>query len=362
MKKISKILFAGLAMICLVGLLYAVAHPFQETEHTAKKERIFRSAEYCQQCHPKEYDQWSRSAHSSSFSSLVFQKFFNQFLNDTDAKNKRVCLRCHAPAAVFNEDLEMKIPENNSPVSCEICHSITGYDSKYELLFDMTGNMFSTNNATLGMGHNVLKNPRINKTEWCAPCHTLVNPNQANIICSQDIRYDNWKENTGRPEQCQDCHMRDGQGNVDHSFRGISNPTFLKNALKIRWDVSIEPENYKVKLIIYNDKIAHLFPSGMSLTRVVVEAAIVNSESETLYKQEAFLGRLYEDQDGLWPVAGWKGSKIRIDNAISPLESRMMVFNLPVVADADSVVLKVYYSRYPEDKEQLIIFNDQKKL
>jgi len=362
MRKFVKMLFAALIATCFACLVNAVINSLPETDHTAKKERVFRPAEYCRQCHPKEYDQWSKSAHSFSFKGPVFQNFFNQFLKDTGATGKRVCLRCHAPAAVFNEDLEMKVPENNSPVSCEICHSISGYDSKYELIFDMAGNMFSKNKTTLGEGHNILKNPNINKTEWCAPCHTLVNPNQKNIICSQDIRYNSWTENTGRPEQCQDCHMRDSQGNVDHTFRGISDPAFLKDALKIRWDVAIEPENYKVKLIIYNDKIAHLFPLGMSLTRVVIEAAIVNSESRTLYKQEAYLGKLYEDKDGLWPVAGWKGSKIRIDNAIAPLESRMMVFNLPVVTNADSIVLKVYYSRYPEDEQQLIIFINQKKI
>jgi hypothetical protein len=334
----------------------------QESAQMQKNGRNFHSAEYCGQCHTKEYEQWGKSTHSTSNKNPVFQRFLNQFISDTGNKNLRICLRCHIPAAVFNQDIEMKNPDNNAPISCEICHSITGIDSNYELMFDMAGNMFANHSATLGAGHNVIKNASISKTEWCAPCHTAVNPKQKNYICSQDMRFDSWKENTGRPEQCQDCHMRDSFGNMDHSFRGISNPELLKDVLKIRWDVTIEPTNYKVKLIINNDKIAHLFPVGMSMKRVVIEAALANSESKILYKQEAYLGKLYEDRDGIWPVPGWRGIKIRIDNAISPLESRMMVFNLPIVSSADSIILRVYYSRYPDEKDQPLIFRDQKKI
>lgn len=351
-----------LAILCLAGLLFAFINSNQEKEHSEKKKRNFRAAEYCQQCHPREYEQWSRSAHSYSFKGSIFQNFFNQFLNDIGTENKRICLKCHAPAAVFNDDVEMKVEGDNSPVSCEVCHTLTGYDADYRLMFDTEGNMFSTGEAALGEGHMVYKNSKMGTSEWCAPCHTAVNPKIKNMVCSQDIRYNSWKENTGRSEQCQSCHMRDKQGNVDHTFRGISDPSLLENVLKVRWDVSILPENYKVKVIIYNDKIAHLFPAGMSMKRIVIEAALLNNESKTIYKQEAFLGRLYEDRDGIWPVPGWRGTKIRIDNAISPLESRMMVFNLPIAANVDSISLRIYYSRYPDDKEQPVIFSEQKPI
>lgn len=334
----------------------------QEQKKPSVSGRAFHSAEYCGQCHTKEYEQWSKSAHAVSNKSQLFQRMFNQFLADTDGRNKRICLKCHTPASVFNQDIEMKNPDNNSPISCEICHTITGINSDFDLTFDVEGNIYAANSAMLGEGHNVVKNSQISKSELCAFCHTKVNPKYKNYACSQDYRYTSWKENTGRPEQCQDCHMKDSSGKLDHSFKGTSDPELLKNVLKIRWDISIEPTNYKVKLIINNDKIAHLFPAGMSMKRVVIEAAIVNAESKIIYKQEAYLGKLFEDRDGIWPVPGWRGSKVRIDNAISPLESRMMVFNLPIVSSADAITLRVYYSRYPDDKEQPVIFSEQKKI
>jgi hypothetical protein len=359
-RKFLILCFLVLSVVLILDQNYIINQEEDTSEITFRRE--FRSAEYCSQCHTREYEEWLQSSHSRSLINENFQKLFQRSIEETSGETRRICLRCHSPAAVFNNDLELKDNRNAQPVSCEICHSLLSYDSNYELVFDTTSRMFATREANMGPGHNVVRNMNITTSKMCTPCHTLEHPDQKYLTCSRDISYDKWREITGRTDTCQDCHMRDSFGNIDHSFPGGNSESMVEGALQVRWNLTITNNEYKARIILHNPDVGHDVPAGMTLRRLIIRVSLLDSDEGEIYKQEAFLGRIYEDKDGIWPVMGWKAERIKFDNSIAPLEKRMIMFNMPLHSRARYILLEIIYSHHPNDEDTIPIYTDRKRL
>ncbi len=332
----------------------------EEASMTLK--RNFRSAEYCGQCHPKEYRQWQTSKHSQSLLNDKFQDLFRSATKDIGTRAKQICLICHAPAAVYNNDLSFTDSRNSRPVNCEICHSITGIDKSGNLIFASGELMDSNNTADMGEGHRVVKNSNFSSSDSCKPCHTHKSNEHKYLYCSQDIGYDKWKEITGRLDTCQDCHMKDSFGEIDHSFPGNSDADILAGSLNTRWSFTSGYSGYKVRVIIHNSEAGHKIPAGMNLRKVLIKITLLNSEDVELYTQDAQLGRVFEDREGIWPVMSWKADELRFDTSINPLEKRMIMFNVPKHARARKVKVEVLYSHFPGDENPIIMYSDTRDI
>jgi hypothetical protein len=360
MKYLKTTIFFLIVFSLLLSVFILNSQEIDEPEIQLK--RLFRSAEYCGQCHGEEFNQWQISRHSKSLMSENFQRLYQQSIKETNGETRKLCLRCHAPAAYFNSDFTLDDVRNRRPVNCEVCHSLITHTETLDPVFDTSDNLFSKEDAKMGDGHNVIASKRITQDEFCSTCHTAVHPGDKFLSCAQDIEYNKWKEITGKFNVCQDCHMRGTWDNVTHLFPGSYNTDLMEGSLDVRWNFITTFSGLKARVILYNSDVGHKIPAGMTLKRLIVRISLLNKDSETIYKQDAQLGLIYQDREGIWPVMPWKAKDLKFDNSISPLEKRMITFNLPSVQNPVYISLDVIYSHYPDDEEPITIYSDKKQL
>jgi hypothetical protein len=136
----------------------------------------------------------------------------------------------------------------------------------------------------------------------------------------------------------------------------------LEGSLNTRWSFSVGYSGYKVRVILHNSDVGHKVPAGMTLRKILVRVSLLTIDDKSVYKQEASLGKVYEDDEGVWPVMGWNAEKIRVDNAITPLEKRMILFNIPARRSAVKVRLDILYRHHPGDESMITIFSDTKNI
>ncbi len=152
---------------------------------------MFDSAEdKCQHCHNDLYDTWAKSGHSKAWRGAIFQSQFqgvvrgriNQLdLSTPDGKKKfkgrvKFCVKCHAPAAVYSDDVQITLtelapdPSNLKSLKAEHENNTAGPgfdpESPTSLVwFDAAGKVFK---ATIHVG-----NKHNREGVSCAYCHSI---------------------------------------------------------------------------------------------------------------------------------------------------------------------------------------------
>jgi nitrate/TMAO reductase-like tetraheme cytochrome c subunit len=162
-----------------------------------------------------------QSHHESSFRNPLFQaQYFEDLLPRASRDPKlveeaRSCTACHAPVAwSFRRQHfagTMPVDPSMSGVTCDLCHTITGYDGPEP----RNGNFISApSDRKLGPfpsetnWHHIYSELQT-KSEFCATCHEAVN----HLGLGVKTTYTEWKKSPFAAQriQCQDCHMtRDG--------------------------------------------------------------------------------------------------------------------------------------------------------
>ena len=89
----------------------------------------FPSASTCAQCHPKQYREWSVSAHAYAQLSPLMTAFQNALNRKNSSTAGDFCLRCHAPtAAALGEPVSMsnldRSPAAREGITCVACHRV----------------------------------------------------------------------------------------------------------------------------------------------------------------------------------------------------------------------------------------------
>jgi len=205
---------------------------------------------------------------------------------------KAGCNGCHAPLAFLAGDIPPARPERgtraNEGVSCQLCHSITGFEGEVPHNFNYVVAPGVTVQGRRPdsdpMSHEVAVNPFLTSAELCGTCHNEKDPFGQWVKAT----HLEWKESPQAAAGivCQDCHMPPAAGTAavggggpdrsdvrQHLFHGAHDPGKLAGAVEVRIhprELEAQPGG-KVVLAatVVNAKAGHMIPTGSAEERVV---------------------------------------------------------------------------------------------
>lgn len=285
----------------------------------------FKTPEFCgTSCHKDFYQQWKQSMMSQSYTHHWDEiEYFELAVPHAEkdskvAEVKEGCNGCHAPISFAVGDVPPPKPEFNSRanegVSCEVCHSISGFKGDVPYNFNYILSPGKTKQGIRGVGnspeHLIEKNAFLSTAEFCGTCHNEKSPFGV-WVKSTHLE---WKEGPYSKQgvTCQTCHMPSAEGFTaamgtkypdarQHLFHGAHDEGKIKGTIELRIHPDIrevEPgEVVKFTAALFNAKTGHKFPSGSVEDRIVwlhVEAIDASGKVYHLkVDKKGFLGEEY---------------------------------------------------------------------
>lgn len=257
----------------------------------------FKTPEFCgTSCHKDFYQQWKQAMMSQSYTHHWDEiEYFDLAVPHAEkdekvAEVKAGCNGCHAPISFAAGDVPPPKPEFNSRanegVSCDVCHSISGFKGEVPYNFNYILNPGKTKYGIRGVGnspeHQIQKTDFLSTAEFCGTCHNEKSPFGV-WVKSTHLE---WREGP-YPKQgvtCQTCHMPPAEGFTaamgnkypdarQHLFHGAHDEGKIKGTVELRIHPDIrevEPgEVLKFTVALFNAKTGHKFPSGSVEDRIV---------------------------------------------------------------------------------------------
>ncbi|MFN3149779.1 multiheme c-type cytochrome [Bremerella sp.] len=192
---------------------------------TPLTEMEFPSAKQCQSCHPKQYDEWSRSMHAYAQHSPVFEAFNLTLMERTSGTQGTFCTRCHTPVGTALGENGNRRNVHRSRISmegvtCVSCHrrSTKHYKSSGRVPVEpgklMDACMYGPFDDAAGgeaMGTHASQGlPYIKTSQFCGECHDVTNPQGVRL----EEAFSEWQNSPAAKQgiTCQQCHMGPVQG------------------------------------------------------------------------------------------------------------------------------------------------------
>ncbi len=258
----------------------------------------FEKNEVCAECHTDIARQYAQALMSKSFTHQWDEaEYFELALPHAEkvakvAGVKAGCNGCHAPLAFLAGDIPPKRPSEgtraNEGVSCDVCHSITGFEGEVPFNFNFVIEPGETKQGvrtgTESPHHKIAANPFLASAEFCGTCHNEKDPWGLWVKAT----HLEWKESPqGRAGiTCQQCHMPAAPGNSapeaggqdhpdvrQHLFHGAHYPDMLNGAIQVGIVASNDTvkagETARFIATVMNVKAGHKIPSGSAEERVV---------------------------------------------------------------------------------------------
>ncbi|MEW4486860.1 multiheme c-type cytochrome [Thalassoglobus sp. JC818] len=182
-------------------------------------ETDFVSARECAQCHPRQYEEWSRSMHAYAQHSPVFEAFTLTMVERTGGTIGTFCTRCHTPIGVsIGEDASMRNVHRSrismEGVTCVVCHRLEKPFYKASGRLPVTpgllrdGCMYGPFKDSVdpdGSGHPAEEAAHLTKSSFCGSCHDVTNP----VGVRLEEAFSEWQNSPAAKQgiSCQDCHM-----------------------------------------------------------------------------------------------------------------------------------------------------------
>ncbi len=259
-------------------------------------------------CHNDFYMQWQQTMMSQSYTHHWDEiEYFRLAVPHAEkdpvvAGVKAGCNGCHAPLSFLAGDVPPPAPDKmsraNEGVSCDLCHSVTGFEGDVPHNFNYIASPGEIKNGPRGTGnspeHEVKKSDFLSTGDFCGTCHNEKDP-YGIWVKSTHLE---WKEGPYFKQgvKCQDCHMTyapglsAAMGNKypdvrQHLFHGAHDPGKIKGTIELRVHPSskeAEPgEKVVFTVALFNQKTGHKFPTGSVEDRIVwmhVEATDANGK------------------------------------------------------------------------------------
>ena len=360
---------------------------------------------YCgTSCHTDFYRQWQQAMMSQAYVHHWDEiEYFELAIPHAErdekvAEVKAGCNICHTPLAYMAGDVPPPRPEAgsraNEAVSCEVCHTITGFDG--EVPFN--GNYISQPGRskygprTTGQSpaHEMAASEFLGTAEFCGTCHNEMSPYGV-WVKSTHLE---WKEGPYAREgvKCHDCHMTYAPGRSatmgqeypdvrQHLFHGAHDDGKVRGTIELRIHPDlkeVEPgETVKLTCALFNQKTGHKFPTGSVEDRIVwLHVEAVDAEGNVYhlpvdpigFEGEAFTiaadvlayqdmgiarddpgfagvqrdgipvgDRIYRmpylDPQGRMTIQQWNTAALGVDYRIGPRQTRMETFSFDVPDD-----------------------------
>lgn len=279
-----------------VLLCVSVSYGAERAEQGSLPYDRFESAETCAECHAEIATQHARSLMAKSFTHPWDESEYFELALPHALKNEKVagvkagCMGCHAPLAYLAGDIPPQHPSEetraNEGVTCDICHSITGFDGDIPFNFNYVmapGEI--EQGARPGLesdGHGIAVNGFLASAEFCGICHNEQDPFGMWVKATQI----EWAEGPygAAAITCQDCHMPRTDGTLTddgepvegvrrHTFHGVHSPEKLSGAVDVllypRAEAFDTGDMVVLDATVMNAKAGHMIPSGSVEERVV---------------------------------------------------------------------------------------------
>ncbi len=229
---------------------------------------------FCGNCHPSEYQAWSKSAHAHAAADPMVRFCSNLEAQTNGAATQRHCAGCHDPVSLRTGDATLA---SGRSVTCLGCHENVrtiraGGNADLEAVtYDWTQDHRVRAAADLVL---------LRKPQFCAGCHEQFTPGTA---VSTITTYGEWQGsafgNPASPVACVDCHMPStGSGTsavFDHGFVGgnvylattFADADFVAKTtanLKSAISVSATRSGASVAVTVQNHGAGHSFPTGVT--------------------------------------------------------------------------------------------------
>ncbi|MDZ7743221.1 MAG: multiheme c-type cytochrome [Bacteroidota bacterium] len=296
MKIQPKSSFALLAILILISSFTLVSEI--DKRFGSLKYKDFETPKYCgASCHVQFYQQWDQAMMSKAYTHAwdeieYFKLAVAHSENDPDFEGvDDGCNGCHTPMAYLAGDVPPPRPEEgsraNESVSCDVCHTITGFEGDIPFNFNYTVDPGQTKYSSrkgdkASPSHEIKVSEIHSKSEFCGICHNEKSPFDV-WVKSTHLE---WKEGPYAEEgvQCQDCHMPKAKFKTAemgteydntrlHLFHGAHSPTKIAGVVELRMNPDIREivpgEPVVLTLALFNQKTGHKFPTGSVEDRIL---------------------------------------------------------------------------------------------
>jgi hypothetical protein len=247
-------------------------------------------------CHTDIYRQWEQAMMSQAYTHHWDEIEYFKLAVPHAEKDEKVaevkagCNGCHAPLSFLAGDTPPPRPEEgsraNESVSCDICHTITGFEGDTPFNFNWITSpgqvKYGPRETVNSPEHDGAKSNFLNTAEFCGTCHNEKSP-YGIWVKSTHLE---WQEGPYAKEgvPCQQCHMTTGRmrtasmGEVYddarlHLFHGAHDSGKVGGTIELRIHPDlreVEPGDLvKFTVALFNQKTGHKFPTGSVEDRIV---------------------------------------------------------------------------------------------
>ncbi|MBN1825554.1 MAG: hypothetical protein JW958_04745 [Candidatus Eisenbacteria bacterium] len=269
--------------------------PSGEEAYNTKSYDDYEKPAACRSCHTDLFRQWEQSMMAQAFTHHWDEiEYFGLAVEHAKrdpiaAKAEPGCNGCHTPIAYLAGDTPPPRPEKNSraneSVSCDVCHTVSGYAGDTPFNF----NWISTPGRTkygpkpgrVSPHHDTEYNPFLRQAEFCGTCHNEMSPYGAWVKATQIEWAAGPYGADGVP--CQRCHeprawgksasMVEADSVAQHLFHGAHDPGKVAGAVELRMHPEEREVPYDgiavVKVQLFNGKAGHKIPTGSVEDRIV---------------------------------------------------------------------------------------------
>jgi len=252
---------------------------------------------YCgTSCHTDFYQQWKQAMMSQSYTHHWDEIEYFQLAvphaekDEMVAEVKAGCNGCHAPVSYIVGDVPPPRPEEgsraNEGVSCDFCHTITGYDGDIPHNFNYIsepGNIkYGPRSGNNSPDHDMAYSEFLGSADFCGICHNEKSPYGV-WVKSTHLE---WQEGpyAAQGVKCHDCHMtyaRSATASMGetyddarlHLFHGAHDPGKVRGTVELRIHSDIreaEPgDKVMFTVALFNQKTGHKFPTGSVEDRIL---------------------------------------------------------------------------------------------
>jgi hypothetical protein len=302
----------------LVLLVAAVAASVVLSQHSPAGDEALGTRDYedfekpgvCRSCHTDFYYQWRQAMMSQCYTHHWDEiEYFDLAVphaevDEAVAEVKAGCNGCHAPLAYLAGDVPPPRPEENSraneSVSCDVCHTITGFKGEVPYNFNYISNpgrvKYGPREGRESPHHETRYSEFMTRAELCGTCHNEMSPYGVWVKSTQL----EWKEGPYAAEgvTCQQCHVPRALGRSakmageamvgQHLFHGAHDPGKLAGAVELR----MHPDSRQVewgspvvvKVQLFNAKAGHKIPTGSVEDRIVwLHVTATDSDGKTYH-------------------------------------------------------------------------------
>ncbi len=286
-----------LAIALLLGLTFSQAQKADDAALGSRKYSDYSPPKLCgTSCHTDIYQQWTQAMMSQAYTHHWDEIEYFKLAVPHAGKDpivagiKADCNGCHAPIAFLAGDVPPPLPEKmsraNESVSCELCHTVTGFSGDTPHNFNWISVPGRTKYGPRKVGnspeHDMAQSEFLGTAEFCGTCHNEKNP-YGNWVKSTHLE---WKDGPYSKQgvKCQDCHMTyapaktAAMGNAypdarQHLFHGAHDNGKIRGTIELRIHPDIREaqpgDRVRFTVALFNQKTGHKFPTGSVEDRIV---------------------------------------------------------------------------------------------